>query len=206
MSVSAQGERNLIGWGAQLWPAQRESFFARAASRLPLAVNSSDVMDRDLAAYLEPLADPHTVLGPMACLVLALGLAAQDNALRGHAQEGLIASIQERRLPVEAAGATMARLLDTGFNKLTRWAKALGEVARVTPDHARCTAELLQHVLHADPTKAPRDVSALLELLLELLCELHEPLRDLEARRFLSGLTTGGKTAKIVRQLLATSA
>jgi hypothetical protein len=196
-------EMPLIRWAMQLWPANREASFARGARRLETAVNYADVTDRDFCAYLEPLVDPYTEFRPMACLALALGLAAEDAALRGHAQDGLVAAIAEGRLNVAELGATMARLLDTGFNKLARWAKALREVARVSAGHARAAAQLIERSFHGDPAKAPRDISAFLESLVELLSETGSRLSDPSARSYLAALTTGGKTAKLVKQLLS---
>ncbi len=200
--ASEENEKHLLRWGTLLWPANREALFARAAERLEISVHYADVMDRDFCAYLEPLAEPHTELRPMACLALALGLAAQDNALRGHAQDGLIAATTEGRLDTVELGATMACLLDTGNNKFARWAKALREVGRVSSRHASIAADLLQLVLHGDPLKAPRDLNALLELLLELLSETGRRLTDAKARSYLSSLSTGGKTAKLIKHLM----
>lgn len=141
--------------------------------------------------------------GPMACLALALGLAAEDGTLRRHAQEGLMAVLAAGSFPAETLGATVARLLGTGHNKLTRWSKSFGEVARISRNHARQVADVLQRAFHSDPACAPRDVHQLIELLLELLCELDAPLADPKAAGFLRKLSAGGKTARLARQLLA---
>jgi hypothetical protein len=201
--TSDEGEKNMIRWAAQLWPANREAMFAYACTRLEAAVDYADATDREYCAYVEPLAEPHTELGPMACLALALALAAEDNALRGHGQDGLIAAIGEGRLDVNELGPTMARLLDTGTNKFSRWARTMRETARVSPAHTRTVADLLARTLHGDPAKAPRDVSALLDLLFELLSETGDKLNDDHARDYLAALPFGGKTAKLSKQILA---
>lgn len=201
--TSEEGEKNLMRWGALLWPANREALFARGARRLENSVEYADVLDREFAAYLEPLTDPFTELRPMACLALALGLAAQDSALRGHAQEGLIAAITDGRLDKSELGAAMARLLETGFNKFARWAKALREVARVSSVHAGVAADLIQLALHGDARKAPRDLAMLLEVLVELLSESGRRLGDRTALEYLASLAVGGKTARLVNQLRA---
>lgn len=203
IETSEEGKKELIRWAAQLWPANREAMFARASTRLEIAVDYADAMDRELCAYVEPLVDWHTELRPMACLSLALSLAAEENSLRGHAQDGLIAAISEGRLDVDLLGSTMARLLETGINRFMRWAKALGEVARVSPLHANAVINLIAKVLGGDPAKAPRNLSALLEVLFELLCETNQRLDDKRTREYLSGLSMGGKTAKLVKQVLA---
>lgn len=201
--TSEEGEKPLMRWATQLWPANLEAMFARGCGRLEISVDYADVSDREYCAYVEPLAEPGTELRSMACLALALGLAAQDNALRGHAQDGLIAAIAEGRLNMDELGQTMSRLLDTGINKFARWAKALRDVARISPRHARASADLITQALHGDPAKAPRDISALLELLFELMSETNGRFDDQKARDYVHSLKAGGKTAKLAKQILA---
>lgn len=200
---AGENGKNMIRWAAQLWPANREAMFAHACKALEIAVGWADVGDRNHCAYVEPLAEPHTELRPMASLALALALAAEDGALRSLGQDGLIAAISEQRLDVNELGSAMARLLDSGFNKFARWAKSLREAARVSPAHARSAAELLAQMFHGDPQKAPRDISALLELLFELLSETGEKLNDTRAREYIAALPFGGKTAKLGKQILS---
>jgi hypothetical protein len=202
-ATSEEGAKYLIRWAFQLWPANHEAMFARGARRLGISVDYADANDRDFCAYVEPLAEPYNELRPMACLVLALGLAAQDGALRGHAQDGLIAAIAEGRLDPDELGATMARLLDTGLGKFARWAKGLREVARVSREHAHAVADLITRAFHGDPAQAPKELSALLEVLFELLCETGGRLDDSKARAYLEALSTGGKTRKLVKDVLA---
>ncbi|HYG34619.1 MAG TPA: DUF6493 family protein, partial [Clostridia bacterium] len=198
-----EGEKNLMRWAAQLWPANREAAFAHACKRLQTSVDYAGVYDREFCAYVEPLAEPHTELRPMACLALAFSLAAQDSALRGHGQDALIASISEGRLNVDELGSAMARLLDAGYNKFARWAKSLREATRISTAHTHAVTDVLAHALHGDPSKAPRDVSALLELLFELLSETGDKLVDPRARDYIAALPLGGKTAKLAKQILA---
>lgn len=201
--VSEEGAKYLMRWATHLWPANREATFFRGAKRLEISLVYADVGDRELCAYVEPLAEPHTEFRPMACLLLALSFAAQDAALRGHAQDALIAAIAEGRLNVEELGGTMAKLLETRLSKFVRWAKGLREVARISPEHARAAADLIARSLHGDPSCAPRDVSALLEVLLELRSEIGGGLNDARATKYLEGLTSGGKTKKLAKQILA---
>lgn len=199
---AGENGKKMIRWAAQLWPANREAMFAHACKELGTAVGWADVGDRNYCAYVEPLAEPHTELRAMASLALALALAAEDGAIRSHGQDGLIAAISERRLDVNELGGAMARLLDSGFNKFARWAKSLREAARVSPAHARSVLDLLAQTFHGDPSKAPRDTSALLELLFELLSETGGKLNDARARDYIAALPFGGKTAKLGKQIL----
>jgi hypothetical protein len=201
--TNEESARDLLRWSTTLWPANLEALFARGATRLEISVDYSDVLDREFYPYLEPIAEPFTGLRPMACLALGLGLAAQDNTLRGHAQDALIAAISHDRLKAGPLGATMSRLLDTGTNKFARWSKSLAQAARVSPIHAAAVCELLQQTLQGDPAKAPRDVSALLELLVELLSEPGRAPIHPQTRDYLAGLSAGGKTARLVKQLVS---
>ena len=169
---------------------------------LAAALNYADAMERDICAFLEPLAEPHTEMQPMATLAPALGLAAEDAALRGHAQEGLIAAIGQARLDVSALATVISELLATGINKFARWGKTLREVARVSALHAGQTTNLLQQALRGDPTKGPREMHAILELLVELQAETGATLNDPQARQYVQGIKIGGRTAKLVKKLL----
>lgn len=61
----------------------------------------------------------------------------------------------------------------------------------------------LEQSLHGTPANAPCDLSALLELFYELLSETGDKLTDVAARNNLMALPIGGKTAKLVKKLLA---
>ncbi len=193
----------LLRWSALIWPANLDRMFARSLPDLKSALGWSDVQDRETAGYLELLALPHTELRLTACMALAFGLAVKDAALRGHAQEGLIAAVSDGRLDSEALGAVMARVLDSGSTCVARWAVSFGEVARVSPAHLRAVDELLIRMLHGDSAKAPRNVAGLLELLLEVRSEIGGRLNDPQARAYLEGLPAGGKGAKLAKQILA---
>ena len=96
----------------------------------------------------------------------------------------------------------MSQLLATGINKFARWAKSLREAARISPSHAAQISELLRQSLRGDPAKGPRDIHALLELFVELLAETGSSVNDTQARDYLCGITAGGRTAKLVKQLV----
>ena len=86
------------------------------------------------AAYLEPLLDPDTPLKPMALLLVALGLAAGQPAVRDVAVKVLTAAIEDGRVDDVTLGDILGKLLPTGLIRLARWAKTLGRIARhITP-------------------------------------------------------------------------
>src|ERR1700759_3117771 len=112
-------------------------------------------------------------------------------------QDGLIAAISEGRVNVTELSHAMSRLWDTGINRFARWAKGLRDVARISPMHAKEVTLLITQVLHGDPSKSPRDVSALLELLFELLSETGFRVDDQKTRIYIQSLKAGGKAGKL---------
>jgi hypothetical protein len=192
-----------LRWIATIWPLQKESFFATGSIALS---GNLDWWEAQWAnkTYLEPLLNPDIPLEPMGLLLLSLGLAAKDPGEHGLATDALIAAIDDGRVDGELLGGVLADLLPSGLVKAARFAKTLGQAARPSPLHGFTVATGIEHSLRGDPSKAPRDLSALLELLRELLAELREPLRDAEARSYLQQFKAGGKTGRLVRELLAT--
>jgi hypothetical protein len=200
---SEEAVGDLLRWATTLWPGNHEGTFAVGASRLEISVDYADAMDREFAVYLDPIGEPWTELRPMACLALALGLAAEDGTLRRHAQDALVAAIGHGRVHAGALGPTLSRLLDTGHNKLARWSKSLGAVAQISPRHAVVVRELLMEMLRGQPARAPRDLGTLLELLVEIRASTDaSPLPEC-VRSYLEGLSAGGKVQRLARQLLA---
>jgi hypothetical protein len=191
-------------WAITLWPLNRQPFFAAGCAAL---ASNLDWVEADWAnkTYLEGLLDPDVPLGEMGYLLLALGLAAKEPGEHGLATDALIAAIDDGRVDAEGLGGILARLLPTGLVKAARYAKTLGQAARVSVLHAWTIARALERGLCHDPAQAPRDLSALLELLRELLAELGQSLTDLNARQYLGHVKAGGKTARLVRELLAFS-
>ena len=150
---------------------------------------------------LEPLLDPDVPLKPMALLMLALGLAAKEPGESGLATDALIAAIDDGRLHPGELGGTFALLAP--MIKHARLARTLGQAARVSPLHMLVVAHVIQAALRGDPTEASRDLQALLELLKESLTELGASISDKKARSYLDEIKTGGRTARLSRELLA---
>jgi Family of unknown function (DUF6493) len=150
---------------------------------------------------LEPLLNPDVPLKPMALLMLALGLAAKQPGENGLATDSLIAAIDDGRLDACKLGATFEFLAP--MIKCARLARTLSQAARISPLHLQVVAQVIQSALRGDPAQAPRDLHALLELLKESLLELGASVSDAEARGYLEKIETGGKTIRLIRELLA---
>ncbi len=193
----AGSDASEIRWSFTLWPGHPEPLFAEGVELLAVHRDGSQ---RALATYLEPLLQPHTRLGPNAARLLALGLAAKETSARGLATDALVTMIEDGRYDVEVLGAPMAALLPTGMVKPARWAKALAEVARVTPGHARAVAALLVRALRGAP---PRDLAPLLGLLVELFAEHGGSVGDSEVLAQLAVVAAqDGKAGQQARRLM----
>ncbi len=157
-------EKHIVRWASTVWPRGSESFFGAAIPHYSRNLDWSAAEWHNLA-LLEPLRDPCTHYGPLATLLLGLGLGAKEPGESGLATDAAIAALEDGRLTGEALGETMATLLPTGIIKAARWAKTLSIVATACPGDV---AIAIQRALHRD---GPRDLGALVDLLVELLAD-----------------------------------
>jgi hypothetical protein len=161
----------------------------------------------------------------MARLLLAVGLNSKLPEIAGLATDVIIAAIDDGRLDAETLGASLRivwqlrietwiyrpindPLINTphavAFVKPTRWAKALGEVSRASPLHARVIARAVEIFLAGDASR-PRQATSLLpflELVKEASVETGRAV-SLDLRDFLGCLGGTGKTGRVVKELLA---
>ena len=137
----------------------------------------------------------------MALLLLVLGLGTNLPDERGLAAQALTAAIEDGRIDDVKLGEVMGRLLLTGLVQRKHWASALGQVARVSPLHAQVVRAAIERSLRGDPSHAPQDLYALLELLRELVFEAGDGIHSETARAFLQQLkrtTRAGKAAQVL--------
>ncbi len=191
-----------VDWAATIWPQARESFFATAANELASNLDwwEADWGNKD---FLKPLLDPGTPLREMGLLLLVVGLAAKEPGEHGLAIDAAICAIEDGRLGSDNLGAMLARILPTGLVMPPRWAKTLGEIARISPVHAAVVHGALQHSFRGDPSKMPRNYAKLLELAHELSIELEQGIDDELARDFLASIKGSSKAAKVAKTLLS---
>jgi Family of unknown function (DUF6493) len=209
---------------AWIWPSALESFFAAGAQQLIEAGERSSDWQGS-RGFLLPLLDPDVPIRAMARLLLAIGLNAKLPEIAGLATDALIGAIDDGRLDAENLGQSLRiawqfRVETAGYNFYThvssntpvsaaiviplRWAKTLGDVARSSVLHASVIARAVE-LFVVDETSGSRTTVSLLPLL-ELLREASvESGRAVSAaaRAYLGGLGTGGKTGRVVSELLA---
>ena len=117
--------------------------------------------------------------------------------------EAAIASIDEDRLDLEAMRETLVALIPSGHAPVGRWTKSLTELSGVTTKHAKVVRDLIEGSLRSDPSKPPRDIGGLIELLYELSVALDAPVGDEESLKYLRSVTGGGKLKRFAGKLLA---
>jgi hypothetical protein len=160
----------------------------------------------------------------MARLLLAVALNAKLPEVSGLATDVLIAATDDGRLDGETLGESLcaawqlraetwtytpvsaqppASMPSVGLMKPARWAKALGDVSEASPLHARLIAQAVERVL-ADEATASRTTASLiplLELLREASVKAGRAISG-DARACLGKIETGGKTGRVVKDLL----
>jgi hypothetical protein len=201
-----------------------ESICACGAREL---IDSSEASSdwQGLRAFLLPSLDPDFPLRPMARLLLAAGLNAKLAEIGGLAADALVAAIDDGRLDADILGESLGVLWQARvetysyvvnvdpwqnrshfvpFVKPSRWAKALGDIARASALHARIIARTIEIFLAAEtsPGRAPASLLPFLELLKEVSIDSGRSVSP-DARKYLSGLGTAGKTGRVIKELLA---
>lgn len=192
-------DASTIGFAASLQPSNLEPFFAEGARSLGNNVDwwAAEWQNR---AYLDVLLQPTTPMTPMACLLLAVGLAGKEPGQGALAVDALVRSMQDGRLDVTAMGRTLARLWATPLVKGPRLAKSLAAAAQAHAAMPAAVFALLCAMAEVESGAPRKDLSPLLELLLEL--KLAQGL-DLPAstRTALQAMRLSGKSKLAVKAL-----
>jgi hypothetical protein len=202
----------------------RESFCAFGAQQLVESSEASSDYQGSRQCLL-PLLDADFPLRPMARLLLSLALNVKSPEVVGLATDAVVAAIDDGRLDGDTLGESLRivwqlrvetdsygvdvahhknRTHHVPFVKPSRWAKALGDIARSSLVHSRVIARAIELFL-ADEASFSRPAASLLpflEILRETSVETGRAV-SAEARAFLSHLGTTGKTGRIVNDLMA---
>lgn len=191
---------NMIRWCSTVWPLNPEPFFSQGVQVFD---HSQRLANSPYAGFLEPMLRSHIAIGDMGSALLALGLASSDPAVKSVALEAVIVSIDEDRLDLEALRQAFVALIPSGHAPLGRWTKSLTELSGISPKNANVVRDLIEGALRHDPSKLPRDIGGLIELLYELSVALDSPVTDPGVLDYLQGITGGGKPKQFARKLIA---
>jgi hypothetical protein len=190
-----------IRYLATLLPSDLQGFFAEGAQMVGGNIDWWEAQWQN-QAYLEPLLDPATRMGPMACLLLALALAGKEPGQTAVAVDALVHARADGRLDSpQVLGDTLRALLATPLLKAARLHKSLQAALRADPHIDGFVFELLCAVLQARPEDPPRDTAALLELLLELKVAGARNLPP-AAYKAISSMKLSGNGRSLQRQLI----
>lgn len=184
-----------------IWPAAMENYFAVAVEAIGNSLSWSS-QDWQNPNYLLPLLDPNVPLKHTGTLLVALALGAKEPGESGLGVDAAIAAIEDGRWDSARLGSIVATLLSESFVPAKRFAKTMADVARTSCLHSEAVRDALQSALVGDKSKMPRDIVALLELLLELSIQLGAEVDTAECRRLLESYSGRSRAATTARKLL----
>jgi hypothetical protein len=201
-AVSFGGSLEMKRWCATACPVWREGWFAAGCKDLG---NNLDWWEADWStrAYLEPLVDPHTAIGPMGGLLLALGLGAKEPGQSMLAVDALIASLGQGRLDGPALGRALTEAASSGVIKFARWSKQLGRAAQAGSSQANAIFLAIEMLFESGQGSQAADYSKLVELEVELSHQTGLRLSRTAAIKTLKTIPTGGKTKRVIAALLS---
>lgn len=202
--VEGAHDEALLRYLATVLPSSLESFFADGCRQVG---NNLDWWEAQWQnrAYLVPLLDPTvpvTAAQPMAVLLLALALAGKEPGQTALAVDALVQAFTEGRLDVPALGAQLRALLASSLVMAKRCSRSLQAAIRADARLAAPVFDVLCDMLAADAEDPPKDLAALLELLLELALGSQRTLPS-STRDVLARLPLGGKGRAAQKSLLA---
>ncbi len=192
-----------LNYLASQTPGALETFFAMGSREIG---NNLDWWEAAWADrhFLLPLlwpVTPITAQQPMAVLLLALALAGKEPGQTATAVDVLVQSQQEGRLDGAALGQQLRALLATPLVKAKRYAASLQAAVRADARVAPTVVKLLCDMAAANIESPPKDLAALLVLLLELALSHQLPL-PAYTRAALTAMKLSGKGRTVQRQLL----
>jgi hypothetical protein len=118
--------------------------------------------------------------------------------------DALIASIDDGRMDGITLGTVMAKLLPTERITLTRWIKAMKEVARISPMHLQFAFDAIHEAMKGVPLAEDgfSPPVPLLEFFYELVLASGEAVTDDRLIQCLQKMKGKGKGSKLARLLL----
>jgi hypothetical protein len=189
-------------WCATTCPVWREGWFAAGCRDLGYNLDWWEA-NWSTRAYLEPLVESHTAIGPMGGLLLVLGLGAKEPGENMLAVDALIASLGEGRLAGAGLGRALIEAASSGAIKFARWNKQLGRAAQAGPPQANAIFVAVEALFESGQGREAADYSKLVELERELAHQTGLRLSRADAIRTLEAISTGGKTKRVIAELLS---
>ena len=201
-TASFRASLEMKRWCATTCPVWREGWFAAGCRDLGYNLDWWEA-NWSTRAYLEPLVESHTAIGPMGGLLLALGLGAKEPGENMLAVDALIASLGEGRLAGSALGRALIEATSSGAIKFARWSKQLAWAVQAGPRQANAIFLAVEALFESGQGMEAADYSKLVELERELAHQTGLRLSRADAIRTLEAISTGGKTKRVIAELLS---
>lgn len=200
-STLPRADRLVVTWAAMALPRDRDAVAAKAATLLAEDMDENRAADA-LDAVVGCLVGPDEPLGWAEHTLLAVALAARNEAVGAAATDVLAAAAEDGRLDPDSVGQALAWLGTVGLGKAARFAARCEAVT----DRSLVTAEQVRRVLQAWVAALdalPRDAHAALAALERACDRAARGIDDAAARHALEGAATGSsKRARTARRLL----
>jgi hypothetical protein len=200
LTVSLEMKR----WCATVCPLWREGWFAAGCRELGFNLDWW-YANWSTRAYLEPLLEPHTTIGPMGGLLLALALGAKEAGQSMLAVDILVAAVSEGRLAGDALGRALIDAASSNAIKFARWGKQLARAALAGPPQAHAIFHAVEALFGSGLGAGEGEYSKLVELERELAHQTGLRLSLPSAIQTLQAISTGGKTKRVIAELLSLS-
>ena len=188
-------------WCATVCPIWREGWFGAGCRDLGYNIDWWQA-DWSTRAYLEPLLDPQTAIGPMGGLLIALGLGAKESGENMLAVDALIAGLQEDRFSGDKLGRALVEASVSGAIKFSRWSKQLARVAQAGAKQANAVFHAIEALFESGTWKDANDYGKLVELERELAYQTGLRLTRPGAINGLKSSSVRGKTMQTTTELL----
>ena len=201
-TVSFGASLEMKRWCATVSPVWREGWFAAGCRDLAYNLDWWQA-DWSTRAYLEPLVQWQTEIGPFGALLLVLGLAAKEPGQSMLAVDALIASVGEGRLAAAALGRALVEAASSGGIKFARWSKQLARVAQAGAAQAHAIFLAIELLFESGQSMGAADSFKLVELERELAYQTGLRLSRPGAISVLRRIPIGGKTKRVIAELLS---
>lgn len=189
-------------WCATVSPRWREGWFAAGCRDVGDNIDWHQA-DWSTRAYVEPLVNRDTPIGPMGVLLIALGLGAKESGEAGLAVDALIAATSDGRLDEAAFGRALTEAAASGVIPFSRWTRQLQRAAQAGSLQARTIFLALEVLLESGHGTERADFGRLVELEHELAHLTGLRITRAGAVRVLTSLKGNGKGGRAAAALLS---
>ena len=157
-------------------------------------------------AFLEPLLEPWSALGPHAMALIGIALGAKEAGERGLAADVARVAVSDGRLTATMLAQGLAAAAVVDLDRPRRWAQSLAELAAGSEAHARLAVEACGLVLPGLRDRLAGDLVPLLRLVDELLAQTGGISLDGGARPMLDELSrSSGQAGRLARSIIGRS-